>query len=149
MSVDEMKEAVKVIDGSAQTECSGNVTKEKVKDLIDELASDGEISEQDLKTILNMQAELKDEDLTNTVDKEIAKLGDMDEKEITQEVAIKFATKVDSGADFEQYIEELTGSKELAVDIKIAMQTNDLDLLKSELNDLPPEYPFPLSAHTI
>ena len=112
---------------------------QKVKDLIDELASDGEISEQDLKTILNMQAELKDGDLTNTVDKEIAKLGDMDEKEITQEVAIKFATKVDSGADFEQYIEELTGSKELAVDIKIAMQTNDLDLLKSELKDLPTE----------
>ena len=112
---------------------------QKVKDLIDELASDGEISEQDLKTILNMQAELKDEDLTNTIDKEIAKLGDMDEKEITQEVAIKFATKVDSGADFEQYIEELTGSKELAVDIKIAMQTNDLDLLKSELKDLPQE----------
>lgn len=112
---------------------------QKVKDLIDELASDGEISEQDLKTILNMQAELKDEDLTNTIDKEIAKLGDMDEKEITQEVAIKFAAKVDSGADFEQYIEELTGSKELAVDIKIAMQTNDLDLLKSELKDLPQE----------
>ena len=35
MSVDEMKEAVKIIDGRAQTECSGNVTKEKVKDLID------------------------------------------------------------------------------------------------------------------
>ena len=35
MSVDEMKEAVKIIDGKAQTECSGNVTKEKVKDLID------------------------------------------------------------------------------------------------------------------
>ena len=35
MSVDTMKEAVKYIDGRAQTECSGNVTKEKVKDLID------------------------------------------------------------------------------------------------------------------
>ena len=35
MTVDEMKEAVKYIDGRAQTECSGNVTKEKVKDLID------------------------------------------------------------------------------------------------------------------
>lgn len=35
MSVDQMKEAVKYIDGRAQTECSGNVTKEKVKDLID------------------------------------------------------------------------------------------------------------------
>lgn len=35
MSVDEMKEAVMIIDGRAQTECSGNVTKEKVKDLKD------------------------------------------------------------------------------------------------------------------
>lgn len=35
MAVDEMKEAVKIIDGRAQTECSGNVTKEKVKDLKD------------------------------------------------------------------------------------------------------------------
>ena len=35
MSVEEMKEAVQYIDGRAQTECSGNVTKEKVKDLID------------------------------------------------------------------------------------------------------------------
>ena len=35
MSVDEMKEAVKIIDGRAQTECSGNVTKEKVKSLKD------------------------------------------------------------------------------------------------------------------
>ena len=35
MSVDTMKEAVKYINGRAQTECSGNVTKEKVKDLID------------------------------------------------------------------------------------------------------------------
>ena len=30
-----MKEAVKYIDGRALTECSGNVTKEKVKNLID------------------------------------------------------------------------------------------------------------------
>ena len=35
MSVDEMKDAVKIINGRAQTECSGNVTKEKVKDLKD------------------------------------------------------------------------------------------------------------------
>ena len=35
MSVETMKEAVSIIDGRAQTECSGNVTKEKVKDLID------------------------------------------------------------------------------------------------------------------
>ncbi|MGN1114987.1 MAG: carboxylating nicotinate-nucleotide diphosphorylase [Candidatus Ornithomonoglobus sp.] len=35
MTHDEMKEAVAVIDGRAETECSGNVTKEKVKALTD------------------------------------------------------------------------------------------------------------------
>ena len=30
MSVEEMKEAVRLIDGRAETECSGNVTKEKI-----------------------------------------------------------------------------------------------------------------------
>ena len=35
MTVEQMKEAVAYIDGRAQTECSGNVTKEKVKNLID------------------------------------------------------------------------------------------------------------------
>ena len=35
MTVEQMKEAVVYIDGRAQTECSGNVTKEKIKNLID------------------------------------------------------------------------------------------------------------------
>lgn len=35
MSPEEMKEAVKIIDGRALTECSGNVTKENIKDIID------------------------------------------------------------------------------------------------------------------
>ena len=35
MSVEEMKKAVKMIDGRAVTECSGNVTKERVKDIIE------------------------------------------------------------------------------------------------------------------
>lgn len=34
MSPDEMKEAVRVIDGRAETECSGNVTKENIRRLI-------------------------------------------------------------------------------------------------------------------
>lgn len=33
MSVEQMKEAIKLIDGKAQTECSGNVTKENIKKL--------------------------------------------------------------------------------------------------------------------
>lgn len=35
MSVDMMKEAIKIIDGRAETECSGNVTKENVAKLTD------------------------------------------------------------------------------------------------------------------
>lgn len=35
MTPDEMKEAIKIIDGRALTECSGNVTKENIKNMID------------------------------------------------------------------------------------------------------------------
>ena len=35
MSISEMKQAVQMIDGKAQTECSGNVTKENIKALTD------------------------------------------------------------------------------------------------------------------
>ncbi len=35
MSVDQMREAIKIINGRAQTECSGNVTKENVAKLVD------------------------------------------------------------------------------------------------------------------
>lgn len=35
MSPDEMKEAIRVIDGRAETECSGNVTKENVANIVD------------------------------------------------------------------------------------------------------------------
>ena len=35
MDVATMKEAVKIIDGRAKTECSGNVTKENIKNIID------------------------------------------------------------------------------------------------------------------
>lgn len=34
MSIDEMREAVKLIDGRAETECSGNVTADNIKELI-------------------------------------------------------------------------------------------------------------------
>ena len=34
MSTDEMAEAVKIIDGRAETECSGNVTKENINRLV-------------------------------------------------------------------------------------------------------------------
>ena len=34
MTYDEMKEAIALIDGRAQTECSGNVTKENMKNLV-------------------------------------------------------------------------------------------------------------------
>lgn len=34
MSPDEMKEAVRIIDGRARTECSGNVTKDNIASLV-------------------------------------------------------------------------------------------------------------------
>ena len=35
MSAEDMKTAVKMVDGKAQTECSGNVTKENIAKLVD------------------------------------------------------------------------------------------------------------------
>ena len=35
MTPEQMKEAIKVIDGRALTECSGNVTKENINNIID------------------------------------------------------------------------------------------------------------------
>lgn len=35
MSIDEMREAIRIIDGRALTECSGNVTRENIQNLID------------------------------------------------------------------------------------------------------------------
>jgi len=35
MSVEDMKEAVKLASGKAETECSGNLTKENIERLID------------------------------------------------------------------------------------------------------------------
>ena len=35
MSHDDMKEAIRIIDGRAETECSGNVTKENIQNMID------------------------------------------------------------------------------------------------------------------
>lgn len=35
MTPEQMKEAIKIIDGRALTECSGNVTKENIKNIID------------------------------------------------------------------------------------------------------------------
>ena len=35
MGPEQMKEAVRIIDGRAKTECSGNVTKENIKNILD------------------------------------------------------------------------------------------------------------------
>ena len=35
MTPEQMKEAVRIIDGRAKTECSGNVTKENIKNILD------------------------------------------------------------------------------------------------------------------
>lgn len=35
MTVDQMKEAIKIIDGKAKTECSGNITRENIQNLVE------------------------------------------------------------------------------------------------------------------
>ena len=55
MSVEQMKEAIKLIDGKAQTECSGNVTKENIKNLtslgVDYISSGAPILDISLKKL--------------------------------------------------------------------------------------------------
>ena len=110
---------------------------EEIKNKVAEFASDGEISDQELKLLLNLIAEIKDDDLENTVNEKIDKLSE--EKNVTQKVAIKYAMQVDSASDYNQYLEELLGDANLAMDIQVHMDTNDLDLLKEDLKGIPPE----------
>lgn len=110
---------------------------EEIKNKVAEFASDGEISDQELKLLLNLIAEINDDDLENTVNEKIDKLSE--EKNVTQKVAIKYAMQVDSASDYNQYLEELLGDANLAMDIQVHMDTNDLDLLKEDLKGIPPE----------
>lgn len=110
---------------------------EEIKNKVAEFASDGEISDQELKLLLNLIAEINDDDLENTVNEKIDKLSE--EKQVTQKIAIKYAMQVDSASDYNQYLEELLGDANLAMDIQVHMDTNDLDLLKEDLKGIPPE----------
>ena len=110
---------------------------EEIKNKVAEFASDGEISDQELKLLLNLIAEINDDDLENTVNGKIDKLSE--EKQVTQKIAIKYAMQVDSASDYNQYLEELLGDANLAMDIQVHMDTNDLDLLKEDLKGIPPE----------
>lgn len=110
---------------------------EEIKNKVAEFASDGNITDEELKLLLNLTAELKDDDLENTINEKIDKLSE--EKEVTQKVAIKYAMEVDSASDNNQYLEELLGDANLAMDIQMHMDTNDLDLLKEDLRGIPTE----------
>lgn len=113
---------------------------EEIKNKVAEFASDGNITDEELKLLLNLTAELKDDDLENTINEKIDKLSD--EKEVTQKIAIKYAMEVDSGSDFNQYLEELLGyeyGSKLVMDIQMHMDANDLDLLKEDLEGIPTE----------
>lgn len=106
----------------------------KVKDKISELAKDGEISEQDLQILMELVANLDDEDLKETVNEKIDKLSE--EEEITKEVIIKYAKKVKDGTDLGEFIAELTGSDDLSIDIQTHASTGDLKQLKADLEGL-------------
>ena len=110
---------------------------EEIKNKVAEFASDGNITDEELKLLLNLTAELKDDDLDNTINEKIDELSD--EKEVTQKIAVKYAMEVDSASDNNQYLEELLGDANLAMDIQMHMDTGDLELLKSDLEGIPEE----------
>ena len=110
---------------------------EEIREKVAEFASDGSITDQELEILMDLVGKINEGDLENTVNEELDKLSE--EKEVTTEVAINYATKVENGADFDQYIRELTGDATLAMDIQVDMNTSDLETLKADLKDLPPE----------
>lgn len=110
---------------------------EEIKNKVAEFASDGSITDEELKLLLNLTAELKDDDLENTINEKIDKLSE--EKEVTQKIAVKYAMEVDSASDNNQYLEELLGDANLAMDIQMHMDIGDLELLKSDLEGIPEE----------
>ena len=113
----------------------------EIKQGIEDMLSDGKITDQELEVLLELIAQLEEGDLENTVNEELDKLGD--HEKITKEVAIDFALKVGSGVDFDKYLRELITPEEggitLAVDIQTDMDSGDLESLKNDLANLPEE----------
>ena len=129
----DQKQRVKMAMELVQDESIPN----QVRDKIAELASDGEITDQELRIILDLLAEVEENDLDETVNKELEGLSDVEK--VTKEVAIDFAMKVNNGADFNDYLERLLGDKDLAFDIQVAVSSGDFESLKADLASLPPE----------
>ena len=113
----------------------------EIKQSIDEMLSDGKITDQELEVLLDLIAKLEENDLENTINEELDKLSD--EEKITKEIAIEYALKVENGVDFDQYLQEIITPEEggvtLAIDIQTDMDTGNLESLKNDLNQLPVE----------
>ena len=113
----------------------------EIKQSIDEMLSDGKITDQELEVLLDLIAKLEENDLENTINEELDKLSD--EEKITKEVAVEYALKVENGVDFDQYLQEIITPEEggitLAVDIQTDMDTGNLESLKNDLAQLPEE----------
>ena len=113
----------------------------EIKQSIDEMLSDGKITDQELEVLLDLIAKLEENDLENTINEELDALSD--QEEITKEVAVDFALKVKDGVDFDQYLQEIITPEEggvtLAIDIQTDMDTGNLESLKNDLAQLPEE----------
>lgn len=112
-------------------------TPEKIKEKVAEIVQDGEVTEQEIEELIKLQAQIEDGDLENTLNEKLEGLSK--EEEITKEIAIKYAAYVEDGADFNQYMEELGITKEVAMNIKVDMDKGNLDNLKADLEGLPTE----------
>ena len=112
-------------------------TPEKIKEKVAEIVQDGKVTEQEIEELIKLQAQIEDGDLENTLNEKLEGLSK--EEEITKEIAIKYAAYVEDGADFNQYMEELGITKEVAMNIKVDMDKGNLDNLKADLEGLPTE----------
>ena len=112
-------------------------TPEKIKEKVAEIVQDGKVTEQEVEELIKLQAQIEDGDLENTLNEKLEGLSK--EEKITKEIAIKYAAYVEDGADFNQYMEELGITKEVAMNIKVDMDKGNLDNLKADLEGLPTE----------
>ncbi|MEG1870999.1 MAG: hypothetical protein RR192_03260, partial [Peptostreptococcaceae bacterium] len=112
-------------------------TPTKIKDAIADILEDGEITDQELEILAEINGELEEGDLLDTINEELDKLSE--EKKITKKVAVKYAMKVKNGNDLNQYIKELTGDEEFTISVMTQINSGDLEGFKSSLETLPQE----------
>ena len=110
---------------------------QEIRNKIAEYTKDGKLTEKEIEAIIELLPKIEDSEFENTVNEELDKLSE--EKEVTMEVALSYATKVKNGADFADYLNEITGDKEVSIDIQTAISTGDFDTFNEKIKKLPKE----------